>query len=1069
MSSRPHAVHLASLAAFVACLAARSVAAQTAPALASSVQYQRWWWAFQQRAYPLDDVPAAPQVPALAAIEALEAHPGPRAIPAVGDRWFNIGPAPILGGQIGATPNARAVGGRVEALAVDPGDAAHWLAGAAQGGVWETRDSGSTWTPKTDAQASLSSGAIAFAPSDPRTIYAGTGEVAFSSDSYAGAGLLKSIDGGATWQLLATATFAKNAFTDIRVDPADRDTVLATVARSFAGRGNENLPAPPPVGIYKSTDGGHTWMLRQGGEATSLDVDPTNFLNQYGGIGDANGSVQNGVYRSTDGGDTWTAIMGPWVGMAGGVGRVEIAIAPSNPSRVWVGIQDALDMAGTDGGLLGLFRTDDAWAATPTWTQIDVTATDDGTGTHGYCGWDASFMSATDSCWYNHELLADPTDANVLYAGGIPLWKLDGTTWTEISNTVMNTANGIHVDQHALAFAGGRLIAGNDGGVWSTTDGGTTWSDHNTGLSILQFYGGSLHPTDANFALGATQDNGNEKWTGTDAWQWIDFGDGAANAIATGDPGNKWAVVRQNLAIRRTTNAGGSFTVADGGINKTGVPFIGRLEKCPSNDDVMIAGTDNLWRSTNFFTAASPTWSSNGPEMGNALTGLAFAASDATCATYAFGTSTGALRITMDGGTNWTDLDPAGDVPGRYVTDLAFDPTDANVLYVTLSGFDAATPGAPGHVFKTTDALAAMPSWTDVSPPVDLPHNAIVVDPSDVSIVWVGTDLGVWRSANGGGSWTHHGPVQGMPNVAVFDLQVNQATDRLVAFTHGRGAFVFATCMTDANCDDGDPCNGVETCNLTNGCQPGTSPTAPIFLVRRDGRFNNGADIEADLGANDTGGRVHLGRRVFMPDLTSASGDLVSLGNGTSVWDVFANARHLGSGAVIRNATGAVVLPLTSPFCPIPAIGCGGPDVLVPAGTTAGPLAPGSYGNVILQGTALASSQLTLAPGTFQFCSIIAGRNVRVITTGGTASTIQVLGTIRLGNGCFLGPDTGVLPPSLEIAGNSFRIGSHTVVHAIVAAPQALLKIGRAGVMQGGFCVDRAITDKDILLECGSR
>src|SRR5439155_18704592 len=227
-----------------------------------------------------------------------------------------------------------------------------------------------------------------------------------------------------------------------------------------------------------------------------------------------------------------------------------------------------------------------------------------------------------------------------LYAGGIELWKCTNCgaspTWTEISKTVSDPTHGIHVDQHSMAWAGNQLIVGNDGGVWSTTDGGNTWNDHNTNLSITQFYDGSIHPTDPNFALAGSQDNGTDKWTGTDAWQEIFGGDGADNAISSSNPSTHWVVSFQNLGIRRTINSGASFTVADAGINKTSVPFIARFEKCPANNDVVIAITVNLWKSTNFFTAGSPSWLSNGPEMGSGITALAVAASDATCFTYAF-------------------------------------------------------------------------------------------------------------------------------------------------------------------------------------------------------------------------------------------------------------------------------------------------------------------------------------------------------------------------------------------------------------------------------------------------
>jgi hypothetical protein len=162
-----------------------------------------------------------------------------------------------------------------------------------------------------------------------------------------------------------------------------------------------------------------------------------------------------------------------------------------------------------------------------------------------------------------------------------------------------------------------------------------------------------------------------------------------------------------NMTISRTTDGGVSLVSADAGIDKTGNPFIARVEKCPAKDDVFIAGSDNLWRTDNFFSAPNVSWAANGPEMGAPISGLAFAPSDGTCNTYAFGTGDGRLRLTTNGGATWADIDPGSTVPSRVVTDLAFDPGNANILYVTLSGFDNNTPGRPGHLFMTAHALAA--------------------------------------------------------------------------------------------------------------------------------------------------------------------------------------------------------------------------------------------------------------------------------------------------------------------------------------------------------------------------
>jgi hypothetical protein len=347
-------------------------------------------------------------------------------------------------------------------------------------------------------------GALAFATSN--IIYAGTGEADFGGTDAAGAGLLKSTDGGLSWQLLPATNFTDISFKRLKVNPTNPAVVLSANTRGFFGRDGENAPTPPARGIFKSTNGGTNWSLKIAGEGTALEADATNFQRQYAGLGDVFGAATNGVYRSTNSGDAWTRIGGPWTTNVGGVGRVELALAPSNPNYLYASIQDALDGVGHDGGLLGLWLTTNAWAAVPAWSRISVSATDDGSGVLGYCGWAPGYDEAENACWSTHILIVDPLNPNILYAGGIPLWKFDGTNWTEVSKTGTDPVHGIKVDQHAMGWVGNRLLVGNDGGLWSTTDGGNTWNDHNTTLSTVQYYEGVLHPTRPNFALAGSQD-----------------------------------------------------------------------------------------------------------------------------------------------------------------------------------------------------------------------------------------------------------------------------------------------------------------------------------------------------------------------------------------------------------------------------------------------------------------------------------------------------------------------------------------------------------------------------------
>jgi photosystem II stability/assembly factor-like uncharacterized protein len=678
--------------------------------------------------------------------------------PSVGaTTWTPIGPSPItaFGGHT--------YSGRVMAVATDPVDPNRWLIGAAVGGVWETLDGGTTWSPKTDAEASLAMGAIGLSAGNPTVIYAGTGNGLLIGDAYAGAGVLKSVDGGANWQRMGAATFTGSAFAAIAVHPTNPDVVVG--ATDFYTVIQDHAPPKPPTGIFKTSDGGANWALEIAGEATALATDPTDFDHQYAGIGDPYGDpTPNGVYRSLDAGDTWDPIAGPWTVDPTEIGNVELTVAPAAPATVYVSIQRR-----TDSNCLGLWKTTNAWDPTPTWIAVPLPSPYD------FCvGMSTQVLST------------DPANADVLFAGGLALWRLEAGTWTDVAD-----APNTHVDQQALAWtSSGRLVLGNDGGVFSTVDNGANWSKHNN-LQITQFYYGGVDPGGADIAVAGSQDNGAEVWTGPLAWPLHFGGDGMDGFVSSSHPTTDWAISLQYQYVLRTKNAGMNY-IGISGIDPPYRRFNTHLERCPANDDVVLTSSDRLWRIDDFFTAPALTWTANGPivpasPIVSAIPAFAFAPSETTCSTYAFGTYDGHVMLTTTGGGSWTDLDPTSSLPARPVTDLLFDPVDPSVAFATLSGFDASTPGHPGHVFQTTNALDAVPVWMDVSPPVDLPHNTIALDPLAPETLYLGTDSGVWTSPDAAAHWFQLGPDTGMPNVPVNEIETSASG--IFAFTHGRGAF----------------------------------------------------------------------------------------------------------------------------------------------------------------------------------------------------------------------------------------------------------------------------------------
>ncbi|PWU21326.1 MAG: hypothetical protein C5B50_01990 [Verrucomicrobia bacterium] len=760
---------------------------------------------YRRRAYPLEFIPAGARERALAQTKAYEsARSSPTRNPV--STWVSIGPSPIISPDAGSdtinpcdnvngpTPltikNVNAVSGRVTALAVDPSNFYHWLLGAAQGGIWETTDAGNSWIPRTDDQASLASGSIAFSQSNPLIVYAGTGEPNFSADSYAGAGLLVSFNGGTNWQMCSTQ-FAESSISAVRVDNLNPTNLSVATVRGVAGTlFSGSPPNQPSRGVFVSTNGGGLWTHVLTGEATDLAISPYNFNQQYAALGDIFGSPTNGIYRTTNAWHTVEFMNGPWTSLAfpTNMGRIALAIAPLTSQVIYVAIAAE---AGT-GGFVGVWRSENAWSPVPAWTNV------------------SSPSNVGGFLWYDLAISVDPNDYTVLYMAEFQLHRLAFGFWSDLGKF-------IHPDNHVLTWVpwpgivDARLAVGNDGGVWFRDNNFfDAWFDlNNPSLAISQIYKGSVHPK-PNYALtlAGTQDNGTAANAGGLTWKQVFDGDGADNAIASSNPDSWWAVCMEAFcgpAIYRTTDAGTNLQRVLDGMDFSPEPFFIHFEKSPHNDDIFIAGGFQLWYITNFFTGTTPSWTSNSPVLLDGLdrpvpiSAVAFANSDPNSLTYAYGTEIGQLRITGNGGGSWSDLNPAGAVPGRFISGLAFSPSNPNILFVSLSGFDEGTPGHPGHVFYTTNAFASPPLWFNISPPVDIPMNCILVQ-SNIANITVGSDIGIWTTSSGGSTWTHQGPAIGMPNVAVNDLRMN-SVNQITAFTHGRGAFTYVP---------GNPINIVE-------------------------------------------------------------------------------------------------------------------------------------------------------------------------------------------------------------------------------------------------------------------
>jgi uncharacterized protein (TIGR03437 family) len=725
-------------------------------------------WFFFQRAYPFDDVPEDGRR------RAWLARPRSDARAAQQVSWVPLGPAPTES----AFPNNWGLtSGRINAVAVSPSNPDLILVGAATGGIWRSTNGGASFVPVTDAQIDLAVGSIVFAPSNHNIVYAGLGDPRGGSGSrYYGSGVLKSTDGGQTWTRINNATLRSGSVSRIAVSPANADEVyVAQFVQLIPNNSTGNFAA----GFYRSTDGGVNWTRTLPGLARDLALHPTVPGTLYLGMSRVDtGGLLPGVYRSTDNGATWSNIYpSPYTTPT----NVKVATTPADPRRVYVLI---------GGSLNGATEIRVELSADNGESFTNLGAKDVDTGQFGY------------NCY----LEISPTDVNTIYLGTRDVYKsVDGGQ--NYTNTSVNfTGNGVgtctsatgcyhpsrsrlHPDQHALAFAPGdpnSFYAANDGGLWRSLDGGATFQNLNASLALTQFVGVTINPFDPAISYGGTQDNGTQRRLAGANGRWREFstGDGGRSVVNPLDPAMVFTTYIRG-SITRWTNNGLTRSATVGTEARFGEPATGaRIAFYPpfvgnGVNNTLYFGTWRLFTSTdNGNTWVAPADTTDLTKGGSDVLS-AIGVSRTNPKVIYTGSAQGGARVSQDGGTTWTDI-TAG-LPNRSITSVTVHPTNPQEAWLTVSGYNT------GHIFKTTDAGA---NWQDVSGNLpNIPTSALLFDPLDAHVIYVGTDIGVLRGTASGANWNTFN--NGLPPVVVTSFSA-QAGGRIQLSTYGRGAYELA-------------------------------------------------------------------------------------------------------------------------------------------------------------------------------------------------------------------------------------------------------------------------------------
>lgn len=658
------------------------------------------------------------------------------------------------------------VGGRTRAILWDPNDANHkaFFAGGVGGGLWHTNDvtvASPNWTQVSPLFSNVAVTCINHDLGNPQVMYFGTGEGWFNADAIRGAGVWKSTDGGMTWtQLPSTSGIGFYYCQGIVV------TTSGVVYVATKG------------GLQRSDDGGATFTKVLGVGAGGTNDWITDV--EMGGNGDIFvGMSGSGVYKSAASLGANQGTLGNWTHLndnfSSGFARVELAVGKNNPSYVYAICENG--NASTD-----VYRSTNggtSWAST--------------SGQPGF-GLDISNGQA----WYDLCIAVDPNDHLVVYTGGIDQHRTTngGSSWTQLTAAYGGFQPYIHADQQYILvnpFNSQQVVFSNDGGIWYSSNRGSSVSDHNNNYNVTQFYSCAIDPrAGKNKIIGGTQDNGSMMVDGPGITQAIDLtgSDGGYAAINALHPDTMYTTT-QYQTVRRTRNNGQTFTsITNPNLNNSNVLFINPLEIDAVNPINLYQASSALWHHPNAAAGSAAGWRQVTASLGTNITAIAPGYNPSTTVYFSAGGTVYRLPnvTTANSTTVPQTVNPAGLVSG-YINCVLVDPNDNNHIVVTYSSY-----GVSKRVAECRNAdQGANAVWKSLAGNLpDVPCNWAAIEPNNPNGLLVGTDLGIFRCSNSSLPeadirWTPENLGMGIPRVE--QIRVRYSDKMVFLSTHGRGFY----------------------------------------------------------------------------------------------------------------------------------------------------------------------------------------------------------------------------------------------------------------------------------------
>jgi len=724
--------------------------------------------------------------------------------------WMDLGPTSYTNGNSGYNGGL----GRVGVVAFHPTDANTLYVGTPAGGMWKSTNGGSNWSPMSDALASIGVSGIAVDHTTPNTVYILTGDG--DGGQTKSIGVMKSIDGGATWATtgLSWGVSSNNRGYKLLMHPTNSSIMLAVTTS----------------GILKTNDGWATWSNVQGGSFRDIEFKPGDPTTMYA-------STTATFYRSTDTGSSWGTISS---GLPTGENRAALGVSPANSNYVYYLAGPATGA----GSFKGIFRSTDSGL---TFSAMATTPNILGYPTNGS---DSSSQSS-----YDLALAVNPSSANNIITGGINVWR---STDGGVNNTAVSQWNQptgafeyVHADIHELTYnpVDGKLYVGSDGGVSVSSDNGQTFTNIWDGLQIMQFYRIAGVEANPNLIIGGTQDNGTNVYSGSPNIQHIYGADGMDCVIDYNNNSTLYFAF-QGGGFRKSTNGGTtSFNIKPGGSSGAWVTPYAMDANSPS---IIYGGFSDVYRSAN----GGSSWTNLGSDGRGAL---AIGTDDPSRLYAAVGSG---IQMSANTGGSWTTV--TGSWPGLTITFIAVDPNDAQRVWITLGGYTAGQ-----KVYESTNAGT---SWTNISgtlpnvPALSVAHQDTSGTPMDA--IYVGMDVGVYYQSDVT-PWQLH--ETGLPNTPIYDLEINETNQKIIAGTFGRGLweaplFGAPTCdlvisnvtSIDTSCPTSTDgiVTIVATCTTCVGIDYTLTPLAPPgapITQSNNASFTNLAANSYDVSASDPG------------------------------------------------------------------------------------------------------------------------------------------------------------------------------------------------------------------------